>query len=376
MDNKHRFPLYSPCYEGTRFEDHSFPLNLLGDLMILRSMTIEMAKAIYLEKNPERKRIPRNFTNGISIDLEGIEPGSAIPNIFLKAPSEGFFPGANTDYYLEAPQRITKAIESAHLNKEISDLVPNNVLGYFNQLGSNLRDDERINFGKKNESQAILDKDSRKRLVLAASKTKEYNSPFEIRGIVTALDKDRKTFEIQTTSGERLKGEYSLEYLEILQSALVEMENNRKVLIKGVATFNAFDKLIKVDSLDDAVSLDHLDVPARLEELSLLKQGWLDGEQGDPLDIDSIKWLGETFDKWYDGENLPLPATFPTPEGNIQFEWTLNHHEISLMVNLENQTAEYYSLNTQSKDDISESMDLNKDEAWVRLIQLIKDIHG
>jgi hypothetical protein len=376
MIDKHKIEIYTPCYEGSRFEEHRFPLDLVDDLLMLRNMTIEMAKAIYLEKNPGRQRVPRNFTNGISIELESIEPGSTIPKLVLITAMSGLFPKENTEYFTEAPNRIKNAIEAAHLNQEFRDIVPNTVLSYFNQLGSNLKDDERIIFGDKNHSNAVLDKESRKRLVLAASKANEYNAPFELRGLITALDKERKTFEIQLVNGSKIKGEYALDMLEVLQSALVEMESGRKVLIKGVGTFNATDKLMKIDTLDETLSLDFLDVPARLEELTQLTQGWFDGEQGEPIDKEGAKWLAEKFDQYYDSENLPLPATFPTTEGNIQFEWSVNNHEVSVAIDLTSKLADFYSLNIQNQNEIAESLDLKDDAAWVRLNQLIKEIHG
>jgi hypothetical protein len=376
MEDKCKIEIYSPCYEGSRFEGHRFPLDSLGDLSMLGSMTIEMAKAIYLEKNPGRQRVPRNFTNGISIELESIEPGSTITRLVLVTTLNGLFPQGNTEYFTQAPQRIKKAIEAAHLNQEFKDVVPDNVLNYFNQIGSNLKDDERIIFGDKSSSNIVLDKESRKRLILAASKAKEYTGPVELRGIVTALDKERKTFEVQTAAGTKIKGDYTPTHLEVLQSALVEMENGRKILIKGTGTFNAVDKLLKIDSLDEVLALDPLDVPARLEELAQLPKGWLGEQHGEPLDSKAARWLGDVFDRWYDSEYLPLPATFPTPDGNVQFEWSLNGQEISLAVDLENKQADYYALSTKNQSEVCEALDLNSPEAWMRLNQLIKGIHG
>lgn len=376
MSEKQKIEIYAPCYDGKRFDEHRFPLDLVDDLLMLRNMTIEMAKAIYLEKNPSRQRIPRNFTNGISIELESIEPGSTIPKLVLITATSGLFPQTNTVFFKEAPERIKSAIEAAHLGQDFKNILPNNVLSYFNQLGSNLKDDERIVFGEKTTSKIVLDKESRKRLVLAASKSKEYNGPCELRGIITALDKERRIFEIQTINGSKIKGEYQLDNLEVLQAALVDMENGKKVLVKGIGTFNASDKLMKIDSVEDAVSLDPLDVPARLEELTQLPQGWLDGDQGEPLDRDAAKWLGEKFDHYFDSENLPLPATFPTPEGNIQFEWSINLYEVALAVDLHTKQADFYALNTVSQSETSENLDLNTDGGWARLNDLIREMHG
>lgn len=376
MDEKQKIDIYSPRYEGSRFEQHRFPLDLIEDLLMLRNMTIEMAKAIYLEVNDGRQRVPRNFTNGISIELESIEPGSTIPKLVLIMTLNGLFPEANAQYFQEAPKRIKKAIEAAHLGQDVHAFVPDNVLQYFNHFGNNLKDDERIIFGNKEHSNAILDKESRKRLVLAASKVKEYISTFEIRGTITALDKERKTFEIQPITGSKLKGDYSTEHLAVLQDALVDMEKQQKIWMTGEGVFNATDRLAKIASIDDAVLLDTLDVPARLEELSNLKPGWLDGEQGEPLDCQALKWLGETFENNYNSEKFPLPATFPTPDGNIQFEWSINKYEISLAVTLADSVGQFYAYNTETSDEKDATLHLSENQGWQQLNELMQTIYG
>ncbi len=377
MTKKHKVELFSPRYEGTRFMEHRFPLDLLDDLSTLKNMTIEMAKALYLEKNPERKRVPKNFTNDISIELESIEPGSTVPKLILITPMEGLFPWQNAEYFTEAPERIKKAIELAHLDREVyNSIISDKVLSYFNHFGSNLKEDERIVFGNGAKSKVVLDKTTRKRLVLAASKTKEYNAPFELRGIVTALDKERKTFEIQSVTAGKIKGEYTAEHLEVLQQGLILMEDQRKIYIRGTGTFNESDRLLKILKIEDQIVLEAFDVPARLEELTQLPKGWLDGEQGEPLSKKATIGLGETFDRWFDSENLPLPATFPTPEGNIQFEWSINDCEISIKVDLTSNHAEFYALNTKDHSEYSDSMDLTSREDWNKINQKIREIYG
>jgi hypothetical protein len=101
MSDKHTIELYSPCYDGPRFKEHRLPIDLVDDLLMLRNMTIEMAKAIYLEKNPGRQRVPRNFTNGISIELESIDPGSTVPKLVLITLMSGLFPQTNSDFFID-----------------------------------------------------------------------------------------------------------------------------------------------------------------------------------------------------------------------------------------------------------------------------------
>lgn len=377
MEDTHKIDIYSPCYEGSRFAEHRFPLELVDDLLMLRNMTFEMAKFLYLEKHPSRQRVPKNFTNGISIELESIEPGSTIPKLVLVAAMSGsLFPSSNVQFFQDAPNRIVKAIEAAHLNEDARQFAPESVLNYFNSLGGNLKDDERIIFGDKHQSKAILDKESRKRLVMAASKAKEYNKQFEIRGLITALDKDKKAFEIQPVVGSKIKGEYSPEFLVELQDALVKLEVNQRIWLKGSGVFNASDKLQKIESISEAIPLDPLDVPSRLDEFLNYKDGWFDGEQGLSFDPNSLVWLGNTFETNYNNEAFPLPATFPTLEGNVQFEWTINGYQLSLEVFLKDKQADFYAYNVQTKDEKEDRLDLSQNEGWIQLNTLMQEIHG
>ncbi|MCU0402317.1 MAG: hypothetical protein MUE75_15145 [Algoriphagus sp.] len=377
MDDKHKIDIYSPCYEGSRFADHRFPLELVDDLLMLRNMTIEMAKALYIEKHSGRQRVPRNFTSGISIELESIEPGSTIPKLVLVSAMGGLlFPSPHLQYFQQAPERIKNAIEAAHLGQDFRQFVPDSVLNYFNNLGSNLRDDERIIFGDKQQSKAILDKESRKRLVMAVSKVKEYNKQFEIRGTITALDKERKTFDIQPVIGSKIKGEYSQEFLDELQDALFKMEVNQRIWLKGSGVFNASDKLQKIESISEAIPLDPLDVPSRLDEFLNLRDGWFDGEQGLSFDPNGLAWLGNTFDSNFNNEAFPLPASFPTLNGNVQFEWAINGYQLSLEVFLKEKQADFYAYNVQTKDEKEEKLDLSQNEGWIQLNKLMQEIHG
>lgn len=377
-EKHHTIEIYAPKYEGERFKEHRFPLDLIEDLYVLREMTIEMAKQIYLEKNTDRLRIPKNFSRDISFELEGISPGSTIPKILLVSGLSGMFPQANQVYFEEAPNRIIKAIEVAYSgNANITDYASPQVLKYFDQFGKKLRDGESIRFSKEGAaSQAVLNKESRKRLLLASSRSNEYTASLSVRGLVTALDKDRRSFDVQLPNGVKVKGAYSEEHTKNLQEALFGLEDGQKVLIKATGTFSASDKLKAIHDVEEMILLDSFDVPSRLEELSLLKQGWLDGSQGEPLNRNGLNWLSETFEDYYNSDDLSLPAAFPTPDGNVQFEWSFESNEISLEVDLATQKADYFELDTASKKEKSEQLNLADEGDWRKLNELLLTIKG
>ncbi len=66
----------APKLTGSRFEDHSLPVNILEDFTAFEDLIIEIAKGIYLNENINRRRVPKGFADGVSLKLVDIEEGS------------------------------------------------------------------------------------------------------------------------------------------------------------------------------------------------------------------------------------------------------------------------------------------------------------
>ena len=103
--------------------------------------------------------------------------------------------------------------------------------------------------------------------------------------------------------------------------------------------------------------LDPLDVPARLDELRAMQDGWLDGAGKAPSHA-GLDWLADAFARHYP-DDAPLPYAYPTPEGGVQFEWTLGVHDISLEVNLNDRTAIWHRLDLSDVSDEGQEQELN-----------------
>lgn len=372
--DKHIEEIYSPRYQGERFSQHRMPLDLLEDLETLQKMTIDMAKYLYLEKNG-KKRIPKNFTHGISFELESINQGSTIPKIVLITSMVGLFPQHNIVYFKEASKKIVDAIEVAENEENKTFQLPENVLFHFNNLGKKLQDDESIEFKPESfKSKAKFTKDSRKRLILASSKANQYSAEINVKGLITAVDKIKQSFDIQLMNGEKVKGTYKNIHQDAIMEAFNRMESKQKIVILGNGIYNSGDKLINIHSIEDISLLDTFDVATRLEELSFLNDGWMNGE-GINLDKDGLIWLAEHFELNYNSELLPLPATFPTLDGHIQFEWTVNNYEVSLEVNLQDKSGDFYGINIQTKEETTTALDLLNSNDWQKLNELIASVN-
>ena len=115
-------------------------------------------------------------------------------------------------------------------------------------------------------------------------------------------------------------------------------------------------------------------VPARLEELRLLKDGWFEGGGSAPASA-GIDWLSDAFTRVYP-EDLPLLYVYPTPEGDIRLEWALGSHDVSLDIDLMQHRANLHALNLSSDEDREDELNLDEPSGWARLVEQIQRLMG
>jgi hypothetical protein len=117
--------------------------------------------------------------------------------------------------------------------------------------------------------------------------------------------------------------------------------------------------------------LDPLDVNNRIVELSLLKDGWLDGI-GIAPESEFLRWFVNSFETNFDNQ-LALPRIYPTANGGLQAEWTLGEKEISLEINPATRTAEYQALDMGSRETTEFVLDLAIPEGWKQLHEILAE---
>ena len=187
----------SPKLVGKRFESHSIPLELLGDLAVLEGMLIEVAKWRYLQENPSRKRSPRKFTDGISLTLTAVEDGSVVAKIALTLAASNLLPSIPSEqqtYLEQARDAIVGAIAAVSENQLPTDHLPASALAYFDRLGRSLLHDEAIEFPRCAEAQpARLTKETRQRL-LKAAEVNEWSEEIAVRGVIHEMNQKGDEF--------------------------------------------------------------------------------------------------------------------------------------------------------------------------------------
>jgi hypothetical protein len=368
-------PFLRPRLTGIRFEGGSIPLEFLKDLAVLEEMIVEVAKSEFLKDHPGRQRSPRGFTEGIELKLTGIEEGSAIPVISLVVAAMTLFPPENQAYFERARDSIIDAIGAAERNQSITDYLPERSLSYFDRIGRSLRDGEAIEFTAPDRpAPAKLTKETRRRLVLASSKVKGLTEATEVRGTVPEADQDDMTFEVQLIDGRKIKGPLDAQHFDTIIEAFNNYQTGTRILLQGIGQFNRNERLLSFDSIEHVSILDTLDIPARLEELRSLKDGWLEG-QGQAPSLEGMEWLARAFGRHYP-DDLQLPFLYPTAERGIQAEWSLPPNEVTLNIDLEKKSGDWHTLNTETDDEESRELTLQEADDWHWFIKKIRMFGG
>lgn len=358
-------PFLSPRMVGARFAEHAIPLEMLKDLSVLEEMIVEIAKWCYLQDHLDRKRSPKGFTEGIALKLSGVGEGSAVPQLSLCVDEAGLlFPPESQTYFEMARDRLIGAISAAERGESITQHLPDALLGYFDRIGRGLREGEAIEFAPLEPDQkARLNKATRRRLVLASSQVQDLTEEVTLRGSIPEVDQGEMTFELQVINGPRVGTSIPTQHLETVMDAFNGYKQGTRVLLQGVGRYSRHDRLQSLEAVEHLSLLDTNDVPARLEELKALQDGWLDGKKGVAPSKSGLDWLANLFQLNY-ADELPLPYLYPTAEGGVQAEWSLGGAEITLEINLEKHLGEWHALEMTTEKEEIKNLRLDERPDW------------
>ena len=356
----------SPKLEGQRFAGHSVPLDMLKDFAALQEMLVEVAKWRYLQENPERQRTPRNFTADFDLKLTEIRDGSAILDICLMVAS--LFPSGNQRYLERAKSDIVEAVAAAEAGQQPS--LPPRLLSYFDRFGRGLKPGESISF-EGSGSTTKLSSEVRQKL-LRYSEVQEWTDEVTLYGRVYEADLRGGGFQFETLDGQRVTGPLTGPHKAVVTGALSTFgeKDGQVVSVQGVARFDTAGRLVSFESVEHVSVVDALDIDRRVAELSLLRDGWLDGD-GNALNQHGLRTAGLLFRTRYDPA-LPPPYLYPTIEGDLRAEWSLEAAEVSLDINLSSLAGTYNALLVPAGQSTDLALDLSADEGWQHLNEALR----
>ncbi len=351
------------------------PLHVLADFAVLEQMIVDIAKWKFRSENPARKRVPRGFTDGISLKLTGVEDGSAIPVISLFFAATTLFPPAAKSYFEDARAAFVGAIREAEQNRPITDLPPR-MLGYFARFGRSLEPGETVVFEDATAGPpAHLTQETRHRLVIAST-VKEYTGDVMLHGTTTGMELKDGWFHLERPDGTTVRVPLAEQHLDTILEAFNNYAIGQKVRVRVYASgrFDRDRRLKGIESVDQVVVIDPLDVRARVEELKLLRHGWLDGKgiAPPPAALDGIT---VAFEERYPND-LRLPYLFPTPVGRVLAEWSLDPWSLSLEIDPVAKRGDWHSLNLEADEETEKELDLASADDWAWLAEQVRTAGG
>lgn len=370
----------APRLTGLRFDDHTIPVNMLEDFSAIEELVIEVAKGIYLVENPNRKRVPKGFSDGVYLKLENIQEGSTIPKFMIASmislnsmlPLDSF---DNFSYFEKAKEKIISIISSVNQGIPIDEEFQKYLI-FFNKIGKNLLDDENIDFGynivTREESNAVLNKIIRKKILLSREEKHEYSDSIKLFALIPSINQKEKIFSIETDEGSIVESELTDTIRGTVFSAFNEYKNKTYVSLKGTGIYNFSDKLLRIEEIESMDILDSFDVTLRINYLSKIPNNWYNQYSKAPQKR-LLFTFNEFFNSYY-SSHLQLPAIFPTVEGNIQLEWKKNNKNVILDIDLNTLISIFfYYDDNDDNDEHEEIINLKIKEGWSSLNSLIEN---
>ncbi len=330
---------------------------------------MEVARWMYLDQFPRRKRTPRGFTQNFALHLTQVEPGSAIPVLERPLPHGCLVHDAFSEWFDKARDRVLDTIQAASNGQSLDDLLPKPLLAYFDQFGRFLREDERIEFTRADAANDVVIYDNRVRKTLVLQSAAVYRTEESVRGSMSELNLENRTFTLKLISGEKVVGQFSDELRDAALGAL-SAYGESLVMVEGAVVRDQTDSRKRIEQVTRIESLDPLDIPARLESLALLRDGWMDG-QGVRLPLVGLTWLSKAWaEAWPD--EVALPYAYPTPEGGVQLEWSTPEASITAEIDLNTHRSDVLVSRSVDGEVLEDaSLDLNEFGHWVALAAFI-----
>lgn len=351
-----------PRFTGARFDAHTLPVDVARDLAAYEALIVDLAKHLYLQANPERKRVPRGFSDNFRLDIEKIEKGSTKPHLVAIAAAGGLFGylGGAQGYFEQARDLVAECV-AAPANA-LPEKFPKELLGYFNQLGRSLREGEAMELPRHRQGSAILTPVKRKELVLAAEKT--YEKEAKLLGVIMEMDWSKSTFRLHLADG----GQCTVTMPEATRETVREFggRERHQVVLKGVAAYDSWDRLKSVITVDSLEVIKNHAISSRLDEIAQLEDGWFEGD-GLALNKEYLEKIADHLADYPD--DVPLPLIVPTQDGNLLLEWQAKGFP-SLDIDLANMQASFHAFN-ETDEDVERDFDLKGEGDWRLLFQFL-----
>ena len=236
MSISHR-NLVNHTFHGPRFDDGGVDLDVTPDLHRYKTLLVEVAKELWRRNHSDRKNLPKNFEDSLSMKFYEVRPNCATVPLerVLSTDDREQFSWNTEDELDEAVTLVTETIEAAGNDQSLPEQFPKHLLGLFLDYGKTLRDGEWIEQRPaKRESGVRYDAAVRERL------TRWVETPYEdavdLTGEVTMARVSKPRMAIQLNDGREIEAAFRPEDEDVITTAL-KQHTTAKLRVIGRGQF-------------------------------------------------------------------------------------------------------------------------------------------
>lgn len=345
-------PFLTATFRGERFNKNSLPIDALLEVVAYRDLVLEATRHLFFRNNPRRQRLPSGFQESFDLHLTEIGKGSAIANLVRVEGLAPTLPGF-LDEFDSARDLLNRTIETVSKGEPLPERFPKEILPLFERFGLRLRHDEVIALGVSQQQEVIYNQEVRKKLVLLHSS--RYLAEFSIAGRVCEIDRRTHTFQIQVAGGRIVTLPYPKQKFTSMFGAFRDMA---RVRVSGLGYHDPRDRFLSAE--EEQVTINFAEefvsprtaLQDRIAELRDMPAGWFDGE-GESLDPAGLTWAEEMLSELAYGNDISQPYIYPTPEGNLQAEWSSGDWEVRLLFTLLSQCQiSFLAVNVKTREEL------------------------
>lgn len=349
----------TPVFRGSRFDADSFPVELLPDLAAYRDLVIEVARALFIRNNPGRERVRKGFIAEFNLRLSRFEPGNSVAAVLERVhryPGELFPPPvvADEDEFDQARDLIDDLISDG-----TSPTFPRELLPMFDRFGRGLHENEAIELRspKRGASPVRYDQSVRQNLLLQSQGS--YQLETETTGVLVGLTKApaEPVITLKLPDGRFIESPYPTLMTPQLADAM-HPTVEATVYVSGLGKFDKrrqlteFSKVFEFEVQEIRSRTARTTTVARIAEMHKIEDGWLDGTGKRPTDA-ALALAENAMQRLSSTPQLEDAYLYPTPDGGIQVEWTINGVEITVNFLPEGNRVEASSAGERGEREIS-----------------------
>ncbi len=366
VDEVDETPFATLTFRGKRFESNEMPIEVLSDLVAYRELLVVVARHLFREANPHRRRLAKNFDADFVLVLGKIGEGSTISPILRRDPSPGVNSALFADYFEQARTEVEAYLASPSTGIARHRL-PDEALGRFAAFGRGLRDDEEVEIRSPGSQGVVYSKVARRNLLLATES--RYEEDVEIEGLVREVDKDKEQCKLKPDDGGRITVSFPSMLLPQTFSSLVE---DQRISVRGVGTFNkdGLQSIQAEEVVPTAAATPPESCPITLQDqvqtLANLRAGWYNGS-GSAYSVESLRGLRGLLEGLTDAFRLPRPFVYPNPDGRVRVEWSLGAWEVSGDFDIEAGSVQLLAVEMEGDSEAAEELNLRTAGSETRL---------